>query len=114
VKTQQARKDLSDAVVICELWRLAVAQQMLVVANREYPMRNLVYSHYILRDNTFVGNSEGRRPCGAARPRFHIKADIEIMGLVAVDLGHGPPARYYESTCDNELSGSIKCRRFLD
>jgi hypothetical protein len=36
VKTQQAGKGVTGAVVICELWRLAVALQLLVVPNRVY------------------------------------------------------------------------------
>jgi hypothetical protein len=34
VKTQQAVKGLADAVVICELWRLTVTLQLLVVPSR--------------------------------------------------------------------------------
>jgi hypothetical protein len=36
VKTHQAGKGLAGAVVMCELWRLAVAQQLFVVPNRVY------------------------------------------------------------------------------
>jgi hypothetical protein len=35
VKTQKAEKSLAGAVVICELWRLAVALLLLVVSSRE-------------------------------------------------------------------------------
>jgi hypothetical protein len=34
VKTQKAGKDLAGAVMICELWRLAVALLLLVVPSR--------------------------------------------------------------------------------
>jgi hypothetical protein len=33
VQTQQARKGLADTMLICELWRLAVALKLLVVPN---------------------------------------------------------------------------------
>jgi hypothetical protein len=36
VKTQQAGKFSAGAVVICELWRLAVALYLLVVPGRSY------------------------------------------------------------------------------
>jgi hypothetical protein len=36
VKTQQFGKGLASAVVICELGRLAVALQLLVVSSRVY------------------------------------------------------------------------------
>jgi hypothetical protein len=36
VKTQQAGKGLAGVVVICELWRLAVALKLLVVPSRVY------------------------------------------------------------------------------
>jgi hypothetical protein len=52
VKTQQARKGLAFPVVICELWRLAIALYLLVVPSRVYKWSinpftnlNLVYSH---------------------------------------------------------------------
>jgi hypothetical protein len=51
-------------------------------------MQNPVYSHYILRDNTLIGKSEGRRPCGEARPSFDIKSDIKIIGREAVKCIH--------------------------
>jgi hypothetical protein len=52
LKTQQAKKRFTDAVVICELWRLAVVLQLLVVPSDVYtwsknPISNpyTVYSH---------------------------------------------------------------------
>jgi hypothetical protein len=36
MKTQQAGKCIADAVVICELWRFAVALKLLVVPSRVY------------------------------------------------------------------------------
>jgi hypothetical protein len=52
VKTHRAGRGLADAVVICELWRLAVALQQLVVPSHVYkwsinPYTNPkpIYSH---------------------------------------------------------------------
>jgi hypothetical protein len=60
VKEQQAGKGLADAVAICELWRLAVALQLLVVPSRVYewsihaiPNPNPVESHSIPRDDMY-------------------------------------------------------------
>jgi hypothetical protein len=36
VKTQLAGKDFAGAVVICEVWRLAMALQLFVVPSRVY------------------------------------------------------------------------------
>jgi hypothetical protein len=54
LKTQLAGKSLASAVVICELWRLAVALQLLVVPSRVYKWLidpftnpNPIYSLYI-------------------------------------------------------------------
>jgi hypothetical protein len=62
-----------------------------------------------------VGRPEGKRPLGRPRHRWedNIKMDLQEVGGGCGGLdGYGQVA----GTCEygNELSGSIKCREFLD
>jgi len=63
----------------------------------------------------FVEKPEGKRPLGRPRCRWkdYIKMDLqEVFGLGRAGSGKGHVASTCE--CSNELSGSIKCREFLD
>ena len=66
-----------------------------------------------------VGRSEGRRPL--RRPRCRWKDNTKLdpsrsetggHGMDRSGLGEGQVASSFE--CGNELSGSIKCRKFLE
>jgi hypothetical protein len=66
----------------------------------------------------FSGKLTGRRPLGRPRRRWEDKVKINIRKVEwgnVLDLlcsGQGHVADFCK--CGNELSGSIKCREFLD
>jgi hypothetical protein len=68
--------------------------------------------------NILVRRPEGRRPLGRPRRRWedNIKMDLREIGFGDVDWIHWAQDSYRWNTCehDNEPSGSIKCREFLD
>jgi hypothetical protein len=69
--------------------------------------------------NILVGNPEGKRPVGRPRHRWedNIKMYLKKIGYGAVDWIHvAQDKRPVAESCehDNELSGSITDRKFLE
>jgi len=66
-----------------------------------------------------MGKPEGKRPLGRPSSRWddNMKVDLQEVGCGAMDQIDVAEDRYRWWAlvkCDNEPSGSIKCREFLD